>query len=315
LARSALSSWGLLVRRANPQGFLQSPTLQKARRQRPFSNRAMKTSCILASILSLTSGVEEVPDPSGCAVLITGSIDDVVNSAYDIAQAALDCSPPALSQSACASDLTDMMSYWFNLANKISSATSVCGSLDNACAADITQAFGDVSDVSNNLIASAGDCVTDPFICSYDVVSAVDCVNGVVADILSSLYHCDFSQVPAAARDPMIQALASPHQRDSRLRSREVERGNYMERRLTDDSQEALDASAFDKLQIEMEDGFKKWAGMYRKHSNTSGFARKTHAEVQSAMSAAVKHLRAQLDAFAKKGESVEDVKTRALTV
>merc|ERR1719495_2435997 len=118
-----------------------------------------------------------------------------------------------------------MMSYWFNLANKISSATSVCGSLDNACAADITQAFGDVSDVSNNLIASAGDCVTDPFICSYDVVSAVDCVNGVVADILASLYHCDFSQAPAAARDQMLQALSSPHQRDSRLRTREIDSG------------------------------------------------------------------------------------------
>jgi len=277
----------------------------------------MKTSCILASLLSLTSGVEEVPDPSGCAVLVTGSIDDVVNSAYDIAQAALDCSPPALSQAACASDLTDMMSYWFNLANKISSATSVCGSLDNACAADITQAFGDVSDVSNNLIASAGDCMTDPFICSYDVVSAVDCVNGVVADILSSLYHCDFSQAPAAARDQMLQSLASPHQRESRLRTREVDSGNYMERRLADEeTQEANDATAFSKLQTEMEDGFKKWAGMYRKHSNTSGFARKTHAEVQTAMSAAVKHLRVQLDSFVKKGEGVEeDVKTRALTV
>lgn len=273
----------------------------------------MRTSCILTSFLTLASGFEmeevpEVPDPSGCAVLVTGSIDDVVNSAYDIAQAALDCSAPSLSQTACASDLTDMMSYWFNLANKISSATSACGSLNNACAADITQALGDVSDVSNNLVASAGDCVTNPFICSYDVVSAVDCVNGVVGDVLMALSDCEFSELPEAARSPLLEALATaPPAREKRLRmtrSAASTQGAVMERRL---AEKAPESDAFAKLQFELEDGFQKWAGLYRSQVNaTSGASpRKTHEQVQSALAAAGEHLRAQLASFTRKGGDI----------
>lgn len=146
---------------------------------------------------ALTATSAQYPSPSGCTQLVVGMVDDVVNAAYDIAQATTDCTLPGLSENSCAADLTDMLSYWFNLANKISTATLECGRLDNLCSADITQGLGDLSDTSNVLIAASSDCMTSAFLCVYDVITAVDDMNGFISDILGALDDCNAgSSVP-----------------------------------------------------------------------------------------------------------------------
>eukprot|EP00443_Scrippsiella_acuminata_P126934 CAMPEP_0115658790 /NCGR_PEP_ID=MMETSP0272-20121206/45389_1 /TAXON_ID=71861 /ORGANISM="Scrippsiella trochoidea, Strain CCMP3099" /LENGTH=347 /DNA_ID=CAMNT_0003096883 /DNA_START=46 /DNA_END=1089 /DNA_ORIENTATION=- len=146
---------------------------------------------VLAPSIRSAWGDAPIPDPASCAGTIVGSIDDIVNAAYDINQAALDCTLPDLDELSCAADLTDMMSYWFNLGNKVATLTLVCGQLDNGCAADVLQAFGDISDTSNALVAAAQDCVSDSWFCAFDVVSAVDDLNSFVKDIISALQSCN----------------------------------------------------------------------------------------------------------------------------
>jgi len=150
--------------------------------------------CVAVNLAPTVRG--QVFDPAGCAYAVVSGIDFVVNAAYDIVQAAADCTLPGLDELACASDLSDMLSYWFNLGSQISRMTFVCGSLDNVCAATILQAFGDISDTSNALVASASDCVSDPFICTFDVVSAIDDMNNFVLDLIGALQGCNGGPIP-----------------------------------------------------------------------------------------------------------------------
>mmetsp|Transcript_44753 Transcript_44753/g.96192 ORF Transcript_44753/g.96192 Transcript_44753/m.96192 type:complete len:329 (+) Transcript_44753:137-1123(+) len=149
---------------------------------------------VLASYLY--PATSQSADPPFCAFSIVDAIDSIVNAAYDILQAATDCTLPSFVELSCAADLTDMLSYWFYCASDISSCTLACGNLDNSCAGGITLAFASSADTSNDLVASASDCVSDPFICTYDVVSAVDDLNNVISAIIGSLTLCRGGDVP-----------------------------------------------------------------------------------------------------------------------
>jgi len=197
----------------------------------------------LAAVISAASfggaGASVFPLPSQCGRLVVGCIDDIVNAAYDINQAAADCTLPGLDQLSCAGDLTDMMSYWFNLGNKISTLTLMCGALDNACAANILQALGDISDTSNNLVASAQDCTTDSWLCAYDIVSAIDTLNAFTADIIYALQTCNQGALPPADIngynfDFNLGLAGGPPDGQA-----SVDGGYYIQRRLTEE-----DASA-----------------------------------------------------------------------
>lgn len=152
---------------------------------------------LLVAALWCNATAQILPDPSWCADFIIGSIDTVVNAGNDIAQAATDCTLPWLNELDCSADLTDMFSFWFNLASQLCSAVVFCGNLpDNNCAAAVTQFLGDISDVANELIAAAVDCEVDPFNCAYDVVTVVDSLNLAVLDVLQGLFYCDTPYIP-----------------------------------------------------------------------------------------------------------------------
>lgn len=149
---------------------------------------------VLAAVLALLAGtsVGMFPDPMSCATYAFGAVDMVLNAAYDITSAVEDCALETLDEKSCASDLTDMMSYWFNLAQKISFMTLACGRLDNLCASDVTQALGDVSDVSTFLIAAASDCTpASAFICAYDIIGTMDAMDMVIVDVVGTLTDCN----------------------------------------------------------------------------------------------------------------------------
>jgi len=142
-------------------------------------------------VAAAARGFAQYPTPAGCAFFMAESIQSIVNAAYDIAQAATDCTLPGLSELACASDLTDMMGFWFQLSADLCAATLTCGSLDNECAFSINMIFQTMSDMSNNLVAASDDCIYDPFICTYDVVTAVDECNGMISSVISSVATCN----------------------------------------------------------------------------------------------------------------------------
>lgn len=88
-------------------------------------------------------------------------MDSIVNAVYDIMQAAEDCTVPNLSEKSCSSDLTDMMSYWFQMSADLCAATLTCGSLDNECGASVSQSLVELSDCAKNLVAASSDCIKD----------------------------------------------------------------------------------------------------------------------------------------------------------
>eukprot|EP00429_Kryptoperidinium_foliaceum_P001401 CAMPEP_0176020004 /NCGR_PEP_ID=MMETSP0120_2-20121206/9679_1 /TAXON_ID=160619 /ORGANISM="Kryptoperidinium foliaceum, Strain CCMP 1326" /LENGTH=249 /DNA_ID=CAMNT_0017353091 /DNA_START=37 /DNA_END=783 /DNA_ORIENTATION=+ len=146
--------------------------------------------------------------PADCALVLMSAVDQVSDSAYDMIQAAADCALPGLSETACASDISDTMARWFSLASSICAATLLCGNLDNICAVLITKALSQVSCVSEALIASSSDCVTDPFICIYDIISAINGMNGLVG---SSLHALQFCNDRGALRNPLADDLLVKH--------------------------------------------------------------------------------------------------------
>lgn len=133
----------------------------------------------------------QAPSPEACAGLIAEGLASIVNAAYDIAQAAADCTLPGLVEVSCASDLTDMMSYWFQLANDICGMTLACGDLDNTCGAQVTQAMVELSDLSTNLVAAASDCTSDSFTCTFDVVMAIDKMNSFIGRVIAAMEACN----------------------------------------------------------------------------------------------------------------------------
>merc|ERR1719215_386787 len=127
--------------------------------------------------------------------MIMASIEHLVAISYDISEAAVDCTLPGLEEMSCAADLTDMMSYWFNLGARISTSTLVCGAMDDTCAANIVQSFGDSSDMASVFIAAANDCQTDPWLCTYDIVTVIDVINAFVEDIIFAMQTCNNANI------------------------------------------------------------------------------------------------------------------------
>jgi len=142
------------------------------------------------------------PAPEACAFFLVEAMDSIVNAVYDIMQAAEDCTVPSLSEKSCSSDLTDMMSYWFQMSADLCAATLTCGSLDNECGASVSQSLVELSDCAKNLVAASSDCIKDPFICTYDVVTAVDEMNGFIGNVVSALGDCN-----VGAKTPRVGAL------------------------------------------------------------------------------------------------------------
>lgn len=131
------------------------------------------------------------PAPEACAFFIVEAVDSIVNAVYDIMQAAEDCTVPSLSEKSCSSDLTDMMSYWFQMSADLCAATLTCGSLDNECGASVSQSLVELSDCAKNLVAASSDCIKDPFTCTYDVVTSVDEMNGFIGNVVGALGDCN----------------------------------------------------------------------------------------------------------------------------
>jgi len=170
----------------------------------PRRGRSLVSMRVLAAVVFvLPLGARALsPDSSVCANDLLGAIDDIANAAYDMVQAASDCTLPGLSELSCASDLTDMMNNLFATGQVISDSTISCGDLDNTCSSDITMALADITDVSNNLVAAVSDCIASPFLCTYDVLTSLDSLNSFVGDVMAAIGDCN-----QGAAEPSPEAL------------------------------------------------------------------------------------------------------------
>lgn len=135
-------------------------------------------------------------DAAFCTDDVVHIINDVVGIANSIAQTAVDCTMPGLSEVACSADISGLLANLLDVAGLIVDMTTTCGNLENGCAGNILASVEIIAGLSCTLIASAGDCQSDPFLCSYDVISAVDTVNGLIFNIIAAIRVCDRSQIP-----------------------------------------------------------------------------------------------------------------------
>lgn len=126
-----------------------------------------------------------------CAEDVTTAIADVVDSANNIMQAAIDCTLPGLDELVCATDITSLLLDLFDFSQSISSMTSTCGDLDNSCAAFISTSLEYFAYVAVMIMAATSDCQSDPFICTLDVVMAVDMMNEAINSILAAMKLCN----------------------------------------------------------------------------------------------------------------------------
>jgi len=162
--------------------------------------RSCRWAAAILAAFVLAAG--QYPSPRLCAFVLVESIDDIVNTAYDIMQAAQDCSLPHMAEAPCASDLTDMMNRWFRMSSDLCSATLFCGGLDNECGASISMALRELARASTDLIAAASDCSSDRSVltCTFDVVSAIDRVNRFIGNIIAAFSLCnELEHVPGVA--------------------------------------------------------------------------------------------------------------------
>lgn len=156
---------------------------------------------VVIAVAAVSPTHAQYPAPSDCAFLLLESVSSLTRAVYDILQSSADCTLPGLSQRSCAADLTDMMSWWFQISTSLCGASLACGSLDNECGAAVSLALTEISDTSRNLVATSTDCLKDPFVCSYDVVTAVDELNFFVAAVIRALGFCNMIETAPPPSD------------------------------------------------------------------------------------------------------------------